>query len=398
MEHQIMNNSKVLSTIGMLLCSFVFPALLIGRNGSVENASVTSRDWMQDPQATASSEPLDKIKLVNADSVFSFIDALNANGKLGYRLYKSVNYGGEGARQSFAAVLRLDPANKYEYDFLSSPDKKRLEGRLNAQAMMGFNFATSYALTGCGGGEESDTVVTTALLHMAKGNAFLIERRNGIKDQSKEYKVFIAKVRLGDSAEKDLQKAIDGASPQGFRPVRILFSRQGLLDFSVSIMLERDLPAGNSAAGEYKFLKKTSGLPKDMSALAAQGYRFNSGRRVGQVGLVLMDKRASDATSYTFIDAKKYAKEFDKTVAAGNSYQGLMNGDLTCGSSETEVERLVFAQNATGEKHEYKILDLPVNKTGPTAEALAEFQRLLSENYQIRDLFYAAGIKVILER
>jgi hypothetical protein len=265
--------------------------------------------------------------------------------------------------------------------------------------MMGFNFATSYALTGCGGDEESsNSTGMNALLHMAKGDAFLIERRNEIKDQSKEYKVFIAKVRLGDSAEKDLQRAIDGASPLGFRPVRIFFSRQGLLDFSVSIMLERDLPAGNAAGGEYKFLKKTSGLPKDMSMLATQGYRFISGRRVGQVGLVLMDKRGTGGTSYSFIDAKKYAKEFDKTVAAGNSYQGLLNGDLTCGSSETEVERLVFAQNAAGDKHEYKILDLPMNKTGPTAEALAEFQRLLSENYQIRDLFYAAGIKVILER
>ena len=274
-----------------------------------------------------------------------------------------------------------------------------LERPLNAQALVGFNFATSYALTGCGGKEESsDSTGTNALLHMAKGDAFLIERRNEIKDQSKEYKVFIAKVRLGDSAEKDLQKAIDGASPQGFRPVRILYSRQGLLDFSVSIMLERDVPGSNSTGGEYKFLKKTSGLPKDMSLLAAQGYRFISGRRVGLVGLVLMDKRATDGTSYTFIDAKKYAREFDKTIAAGNSYQGLMSGDLTCGSSETAVERMVFAQNTTGEKHEYKILDLPMNNTGPTAEALAEFQRLLSENYQVRDLFYAAGIKVILER
>lgn len=391
-----MNNSKVLRTIGVLLCSFVFPALLLARNGSGYTPRVMSLDCPQDPQTTA---PLDKIKLINADSIFTFVEKLNASGKLGYRLYKSVNYGGEGERQSFAAVLRLDPGNRYEYDFLSSPNKKRLEGRLNAQALMGFNFATSYALTGCGGNEESsDSTGTNALLHMAKGDAFLIERRNEIKDQSKEYKVLIAKVRLGDSAEKDLQKAIDGASPQGFRPVRILFSRQGLLDFSVSIMLERDVPGSNSTGGEYKFLKKTSGLPKDMSLLAAQGYRFISGRRVGLVGLVLMDKRATDATSYTFIDAKKYAKEFDKTVAAGNSYQGLMSGDLTCGSSETEAERMVFAQIAAGDKHEYKILDLPMDKTGPTAEALAEFQKLLRENYEIRDLFYAGGIKVILEK
>ena len=74
--------------------------------------------------------------------------------------------------------------------------------------------------------------------------------------------------------------------------------------------------------------------------------------------MVLMGKSANDATTYTFIDAKKYAKEFDKTVALGNGYQGVLTGDLTCGSTEVEAERLVFAQNAGSEKHEYKVFDL----------------------------------------
>jgi hypothetical protein len=87
-----------------------------------------------------------------------------------------------------------------------------------------------------------------------------------------------------------------------------------------------------------------------MNALAAQGFRFITGRRVGMIGMVLMDKRAGDATTYTFIEEKKYAKEFDKTIALGNSYHAVMWGDLTCGSTEAENERLIFAQNSSGEK------------------------------------------------
>lgn len=70
-----------------------------------------------------------------------FVNDLNDNGSLGYRLEKSLSYGGEGAIQSYAAVMRLDAPNKYEYDWMSSPDKRLLEERLNYQAKKAFNFA-----------------------------------------------------------------------------------------------------------------------------------------------------------------------------------------------------------------------------------------------------------------
>ena len=126
--------------------------------------------------------------------------------------------------------------------------------------------------------------------------------------------MFIAKVRLGDSAEKTIQAGLDAAAPQGFRPIKILFARQGLLDFSVSVLAERSLKDDNSQKTEYRFIKKTSGLPKVINTLAAQGFRFIAGRRVGMIGMALMAKQASDAITYTFVDEKKYTKEFDKTV------------------------------------------------------------------------------------
>jgi len=348
------------------------------------------------------SKPSEKVKLITASGIEDFVSNLNDNGKLGYRLDKSLNYGGEGPTQSYAAVLRLDSPNTYEYDWLSSPDKRLLEDRLNTQAKQGLNLANVYALTYCSSGPSDEPANPNSpkslIFRLNKGDAFLVERRNGETEQTREYKVFINKVRLGDSAEKNIQASIDTAAQHGFRPVKILFARQGLLDFSVSVVVEKNLRDDSSSKTEYRFLKKTSGLPKDINELAAQGFRFITGRRVGLVGLALLEKRATDATTYTLIEEKKYAKEFDKTVALGNSYQAVMTGDLSCGSTEPENERLVFAQNAPNEKHEYKIKTISFKNGSADSESLNDFQKLLADGYQVKDLFYAGGFNVIFEK
>jgi hypothetical protein len=341
----------------------------------------------------------EKVKLIVSTDIENFVKDLNDNGKAGYRLENSLSFGGEGPTQSYAAVLRLDAPNKYEYDWMSSPDKKLLEGRLNFQAKNGFNFANAYAITYCSDGPSNEPTHETLVLRLHKGDAFLLERRNGETDQKREYKTFIAKVRLGDSAEKDIQADLDAAAPLGFRPVKILFARQGLLDFSITVLAERNLADHNGPKTEYRFLKKSSGLPEKVNEFAAQGFRFITGRRVGLIGLALMDKQATDATRYTFIDRKKYEKEFDKTIALGNSYRGVMLGDLTCGSTEAQNERLVFEQNSSGKKSEYLIKTVAFTRTGGADPAsLNEFQRLVANNYQIKDLFYSEGLKVIFEK
>ena len=73
-----------------------------------------------------------------------------------------------------------------------------------------------------------------------------------------------------------------------------------------------------------------------------------------------------------------------------------MTGDLTCGSTEAENERLVFAQNASGEKREYKITSTKAGSADPNF--LNEFQRLVSDGYQVKDLFYSGGLNVIFEK
>ena len=226
----------------------------------------------------AQSDQLGNVRVITVLGINNFVDDLNKNGKVGYRLEKSLSYGGEGPTQNYAAVLRLDAPNKYEYDWMSSPDKKLLEGRLNFQSQKGFNFANAYALTNCTSGSTEDepnpTYPGSTVLRLHKGDAFLLERRNGATERTREYRVIISKVRLGDSAEKTIQAGLEDAASQGFRPVKILFARQGLIDFSVSVLTERDSSNKDAAKTEYRFLKKSSGLPDDINKLAAQGFRF----------------------------------------------------------------------------------------------------------------------------
>lgn len=172
----------------------------------------------------------------------------------------------------------------------------------------------------------------------------------------------------------------------------------GKLQKAKVVMVERDLPENNAPKVEYRFLKKTSGgLPKEVNTLAAQGFRFLTGRRVGTIVMILMAKQASDATTYTAIDERKFAKEFEKTIAAANHYQGVLAGDLTCGSTEVENEKLLFVQNA--ERRDYKIIPLSQANNGEfTAESVGEFQRLLRDGYRVKELFYANGVNVIIEK
>jgi hypothetical protein len=402
MLRNMIERDKFIFTV-MLVSSLALPASIFAQSGRNLEPGVTStvppKQETQTP--TSSNTNLEKVKLILSNGFENFVKGLNENGKLGYRLEKSVSYGGQGVSQSYAAVLRLDAGNTYDYDWVSSPDKNLLDLRLNYEAKKGFNYVNAFALTFCS--EESEDTSdpssrTLSMLHFLKGHAFLVERKNGSTDQTKEYTFFTAKMGPGKNPKESIQAALDTA-PQGFRPVKILLSKSGLLDFRVSVLLEKNLSDANPAKIEYRFVKEISGFDKAVNTLAAQGFRFVAGRRIGLIKFALMAKQANDATAYSFIDDDKYAKEFDKTIAQGKVYYGVMEGDLTCDATEVVNQKLVFTQNPNGEKHEYKIFKVFNAKTGnQTAVSLAEFQRLLGENYHVKDLFYSDGLNVILEK
>jgi hypothetical protein len=372
----------------VLLNLLVFASFAFAQSG--RTASPTPTPQVQ--AAQIDSKNLEKVRLVFSNGFDNFIRELNNLGKSGYKIEKVLNYGGEGAGQFFAAVVRLDESNSYQYDWLSSPNKNFLESRLNFKARSGFKVADAFALTTCdSSGAENDTSETTSdplILRLEKGDVFLLEKKNGGAAQTREYKVYVGKIGLGKNPTQALQTALDNA-PAGFRPVKILFNKSGF-DFAVSILLEKDVSAQNPVKIEYKFVKEVNGFEKEVNALAAQGFRLVSGRRIGLVKLALMMKESSAATRYSFIDKEKYAKEFDKTVAQGNVFQTVSAGDLTCDSSDSVNEKLVFASDGA-KKYEYKILKI-------SEQNADEFNKAAAENYQFKDLFFYKGLNFIFEK
>ncbi|HZI20133.1 MAG TPA: hypothetical protein VEY09_16230 [Pyrinomonadaceae bacterium] len=370
-----------------------------GRNPAQAATPPAQGKQTQAPAAVAGN--LEKVKLILSDGFEVFVKDLNENGRLGYRLEKSLSYGGAGMPQGFAAVLRLDPGSTYEYDWLSSPSKNLLDVRLNTQAGKGFNFANAFALTFCDDERDPDSDTagpTLSIFRYLKGNAYLVERKNGGTTQTREYRVVSGKI----GPRKDTKKAIEAAlaaAPPGFRPVKMLFSKEGWLDFAVTILLEKNLGEVDAPKIEYRLVKEATGFDKAVNALAAQGFRFVSGGRVGTINFALMGKQADAATVYTYFDDEEHAKKFDRTVAQGNRYQALISGEQRCESLEVVNQKLLFAQAPGGAGGVYKVFNVFNRKTArPIADSLAEFQRLIGEGYQVRDLFYSDGLNVIFER
>lgn len=382
-----------------LLSLFVMHKSANAQSGRAPEPSPTPAS--RGSQATAGAKDLEPVKLILSQGFESFVKDLNEHGRQGYRLEKSLNYGGAGASQSYAAVLRLDAGNTYEYDWMSSPNRSLLDARLNQQAAGGFRLVNAFAITLCDDepeDPEDPTARTLKQFRFLKGDAFLLERRNGAAARTKEYKVFTAKVGPRKNPKETIQAALD-AAPRGFRPVKILFAKEGWLDFRVSVLLERDLSDDAAPKIEYRFVKEVSGFDKEVNALAAEGFRLVAGRRVGLTKFALLAKQAAEPTAYTFVEDEKHAKEFDRTAALGNRYEGVMAGDLTCDASEVVNQKLVFAREAGPAQRRYKVLQVFNRKTGgPPAAALAEFRRLVGEDYRVVDLFYADGLNVVFEK
>lgn len=349
----------------------------------------------------------EKVKLIVSRGLDDFIRDLNEQGRLGYRVEKSVGYGDTGERRKYAAVLRLDPGHRYEYAHDRMPGNEVYGHPLNYHARRGYSLVETYAVAQCPPVKYSadssdpydpDNSPIMKMLLTVKSNVFLFMRRDGAAEQTRDYSLFTGQVGLGGNLQETIQTAIDEAPP-GFRPVRLLFAGSGLLGSGVSVVLERDLGEIAPSKVEYQVVKETRDLVKEITQLATDGAGYVGGGRNGAFKVALLARRAQGTSDYTFLDDNKAAKGFDKLVAAGYTYQGMMGGDLKCGDDELVSQKLVFARDAAGQTRRYKILSLPEPKPGkPSSAALSELQRLAGEGFQVRDIFYAYGLHVILEK
>jgi hypothetical protein len=356
----------------------------------------------------------DKVKVVVSEGAYNFVETLNEQGRLGYRLEKTVSYGDPLNHRKYAAVLHLDPGHSYEYVSDSMPeDARRYGDPLNHHARRGYSLVQAYALTHCRtvdadpypNNYPDNTSPRQELQAVRRSNVLLFMRSDAAGRQTKEYRVFTGLFTLDGGQKKELQAELD-AAPPGFRPVRLLFSGSGPETFYVTVVAERDLDEAAPRKVEYRLVKEVFGFEDEVNRLAAAGSRYVDGGRIQFVKIALLERQAGGARSaYTFIDDSGDQRRVDREAAAGNGYAGLLVGDLNCTSdSRLFLQKLVFARDAGGgPAREYKILKLADRKlAGLTgllpADAVSEFRRLLADGFRVRDLFYSHGLYAILEK
>ena len=359
----------------------------------------------------ADNTQYDKVRVVVSRGPGDFVKALNEQGRLGYRLEKTVSYSDPKSGQMYAAVLHLDPGHTYDYVSDSMLDEARYGDPLAYHAGRGYSLAHAYPVTQCRQVEVYDPndapdAPRRQETQESKGNVLLFMRRDAATTQTKEYKLFKGLFTLDGGQKKELQAALD-AAPPGFRPVRILFSGAGSQIFNVTVLAERDLNEAAPPKVVYELVKEVFGFEGKINKLAAAGSRYVVGGRFGFVKIALLERQAGSAAAYIFKDDHQHRKEFPKMLAAGNSYAGLLVGDLNCDSDERVfLQKLVFARAAGGASPgEYRVLE--ISDRGPDKKRLngllpdasvSELQRLLADGFRVRDLFYTYGLYVILER
>ena len=353
----------------------------------------------------------ERVRVVVSRGLENFVKALNEQGRLGYRLERTVGYDGPEEPRRYAGVLHLDPGHRYEYVSDSLPEDARYGDPVNSYPRLGYTFVHAYTQTYCrktevfdaGGTYPPDSPSHTRQeTHAVKRSALLFMRRDG-DAQTKEYKTFKGRFTLDGGQKRELQAALN-AAPQGFRPVRILFSG-GPDVFDVAVLAERDLNESAPPKVEYELVKEVCGFEDEVNRLAAAGSRYVVGGRVEWVKLAVLERRAADAAAYTFVGDHRHRKGFPRELAAGGGYVGLMGGDQSCESvaPSGDYQRLVFARGAS--QGVYQVLK--ISDRGPDRKkidgllpdaSVSELRRLLAEGFRVRDLFYDDGLQVILER
>jgi len=386
----------VVNTLIVVLIVLTGPLAMLGQSNLVRAP--------EDDKTSTNFTP-EKFKFLVSEDLPRFVEEVNKLGKINYRVVKTFNFGGDAARaQSFAAVLELDTENTYEYDWLTSPNKNYLESRLNFRTEKGFYPVATFAVTACGDAsydpDGEPALTNSPLLRQTMGDIFFLERKNGNTTKTRDYKVFIGKIGLGKSPSKELQTALDNAASD-YRPFKILFSRNGLVDFSVSILLEHDLSKSGRSKVNYRFVKQASGFEKEVNGLAQEGYRFWAGRRVGLVKFAILAKTAETPISYVFVDQVKYEKEIPKTIKAGDVYAAELVGTSECDSVKTIGGKLVFEQNPNGisKDVDHKYLRLSGNKSSALqSEKLEEAAKFLSVGYAVKGVFFSEGVVLVLAK
>lgn len=377
-------------------------------------------EWENSNPAPVKGDKLSAFKYITGEDE-SFFKQLNEAGKLGYKLQIVTRIPPDSDKEKgilkLAAILRLKVGDYYEYGWLDP----EAAVTYNPDSTVGFDifesipyyFTANDLVPSKSEKRDTDAVfdnVFSSIL-FTYGNIFILERSNGGRDQ-RDYELLTSELGYGKTPSQDLLEGIIEKSKDGFRPVSVYSGKRGLTtNISILATKEKNAVPNGAARYEYQFVRSVYGIGRKIEQRAAQGFKLvYFGQNILAQNFALMSKENGNKApfSYLWIDADddSYPVRIKKAAEQGFVYHSVVwNGVIE--------KKLVFEKSAeTAPKYDYKILNLNprvARQSGKSSRALrlpapqetkAAAERLLTEGYIIRDLFYSEfeGVCLLFEK
>ncbi len=355
---------------------------------------------------TAANDVID-LKKTEAARIVGLIDQFNEAGAEGYRVVSVID--------DNLALVKIDEV-QYEYvgyETDSSGDGTRGFGGLYSRlSKQGFRLVSvSHLYFGCEA-VDSENLLMGAVCSFK--DFFLFERQKGATKPI-EHKLLYP--RSYDKWEVEMTAEVKANLEKGFHPVSVL-SKEELLLEQITNSDARAAALGSDVQvvkASHSYWGRDD-LAKKVNLLAKQGYRLALINY--QLAVMYRAKESTTPTSYVFLQVghrdwmlRRKPKEFEKELARLQQSGAVYS--MTYPNVQGDEHRLVFEENAStnGKRREYRLLRFELvtvddkqakeTTTDMTPEAKtswAEFNRLVNEGFEARDLFMTDVPCVLLER
>lgn len=345
--------------------------------------------------------PREKVEMMQArrSGLKNFSEQLNEAGKQGYKVVSALP-------TYLVAVMALDET-QYEYELFETISsvhfaKSELQNKLEKMSETGFQLVEHSQLF------PSCEWIDPENLYMGENceytDRFLVEKESEIKKPIEQILVNTFP-GWGAKPSAELEKQIDEKLAEGFYPTKI-FSK-----FEILLEKAKDKEELLSDKPDVKIVRSSWGrgnLDKKVNELAKQGYRL----AMTNNGIAVMYRNKETAqTPVSYIWVKADKKNFEKNLAKLREKGAIYR---TAYPNEKGTENtLIFEQKLKddGKRSEFKVLKFEfdskenmeekkvyIDLTPSSKEAVKTLNKLTREGFEVRDLFYADEVSVILER
>jgi len=338
-------------------------------------------------------------KLAGRSSANNFIAQLNTAGQQNYKLISAL----PGKR---IAIVGLDET-QYEYDWFESESpvyfaKSGLREKLKEMLQNGFQLIDHSLLSKyC---ESTNYEFTPNQEECVYRDFFIFEKKRNENSISKQI-LIAAFPGWGAKPSLELQKQIKVKLAEGFYPVKVFSAFEMLLD---QVKYKDGILSGNMDIQVVRSSMGSGNPKRKVYELAKQGFKL----AMTDYGLAVMyrdDETKANPVTYVWLNAdkKNFNKELTKLQEMGAIYRMVYNE--ADGSKSTLIFELNLNNN--DKRSEFKVIKFELEYTQnltakrvfaelkPSSKQNLEFLNLLAKKgFQVKDMFEADGIKVILER